>query len=154
MFIWYVLFSMTTNTHFVGRLGLLGLGMLLLTQCQIMGPPAAPPHLMVLPIARFSGAENSFGRATQVVVHRSVPAAKLEKAFPLSAGYAHIFSPKAVTLVESALKQATLSENQRAQLTATQRELKYFERRRRLAIQASVPSGPSRFWMQQRATYR
>ena len=119
-----------------------------------MGPPATPPHVMVLPVARFAGTDESFKAAAQVVVHRSVPAAKLEKAFPPSAAYAHIFSPDAVSLVETALKQPSLSNNQRMQLTATLRQLKDFERRRRLAIQASVPAGPSRFRMLQRATFR
>jgi hypothetical protein len=140
--------------RWVGKLILSAVGPILLTQCGIMGPPAAPPHVMVLPISRFNGAEASIGKATQVVVHRSIPSAKLEKAFPQSAGFAHLFSPKAVQLVESTLKQTSLSIDQRRQLVATLGELKYFERRRRMAIQASVPSGPSRFWMLQRATYR
>ena len=145
---------MHTNARFICRIGLVGLTALLLTQCQIMGPPATPPHVMVLPVARFAGTEKAFGRAAQVVVHRSVPAAKLVKAFPQSAAYAHIFSPDAVRLVETALKQSSLSANQRTQLTATLGQLKYFESRRRLAIQASAPAGPSRFWMLQRATFR
>jgi hypothetical protein len=55
---------------------------LFLTQCKVMGPPAAPPHVLVLPVSRFAGIHGHFGNATQVVVHRSVPAHKLETAFP------------------------------------------------------------------------
>lgn len=145
---------MHSGSRFFLRFGLLGVTTLLLTQCQIMGPPASPPHVMVLPADRFSGATESFGSAAQVVVHRSVPAAKLEKAFPESAGFTHIFSPKAVKLLESALERPSLSADQRTQLTSTLGKVKYFEQRRRLAIQASVPAGPPRFWMLQRATYR
>lgn len=145
---------MHISARFICRIGLLGLTTLLFTQCQIMGPPATPPHVMVLPVARFAGAAESFENAAQVVVQRSVSTAKLEKAFPHSAAYAHIFSPDAVKLVETALKQPSLSANQQIQLTATLRQLKDFERKRRLAIQASVPAGPSRFWMLQRATFR
>jgi hypothetical protein len=135
-------------------MGIITVGCLALTQCQFLGPPAAPPHVMVLPVTRFGVANAPFGGATQVVVHRSVPVAKLEKAFPRASGFAFIFSPDAVKLVEDTLKQAGHSTEQRQQLVATLGALKYFERRRRLAIQASVPAGPSHFWMLQRATYR
>jgi hypothetical protein len=127
---------------------------LLLTQCKVMGPPAAPPHVMVLPVSRFAGIRGHFGNATQVVVHRSVPAHKLETAFPSSKGYAWIFSPLALRLVKESLNDTTLTATQRQQLTATKSELSYFEQRRQLAVQSAAGSGPQRFRMLQRATYQ
>lgn len=119
-----------------------------------MGPPAAPPHVMVLPVARFNGVKRVFGNATQVVVHRSIPEHKLETAFPRASGYAWIFSPVALRLVKDTLKNGSLTEIQRQQLTTTKSELSYFEQRRLLQVQASVGAGPPRFRMLQRATYR
>jgi hypothetical protein len=145
---------MISKSRLVRRIFAISLGPLLLTQCQVMGPPAAPPHVMVMPASRFSASSDAFGEATQIVVHRNVTAPKLERAFPKSAGYAHVYSPEALRIVEKALERNALSANQRRQLVATLNELKYFERKRRLAIQASVPAGPSRLWMLQRATHR
>ena len=143
------------NTMFLRLMkgGLWSLACLFLTQCKVMGPPAAPPHVMVLPASRFDGVKGVFGAATQVVVHRSVPAHKLEAAFPSSKGYAHIFSPVALRLVTETLKSGALTAAQQQSLNRTRGELSTFEQRRRLAIQAAV-SGPARFRMVQRATFR
>lgn len=134
--------------------GLCSFAFLFLTQCKVMGPPAAPPHVMVLPASRFDGVKGVFGAATQVVVHRSVPAHKLEAAFPSSKGYSHIFSPVALRLVTETLKSGALTAAQQQNLNRTRGELSSFEQRRRLAIQAAVGSGPARFRMVQRATFR
>lgn len=126
----------------------------LLSACQWVGHSASPPFVQVFPIERFDGAQETFGHASQVVVHRSIPQAKLEAAFPSSEGNAYLFSPQAVKLVKAALQNPSLSPSQRSTLSSTLSELYLFERRRRLAIDAAVPGGPARFRMLQRATFR